>query len=613
MTERTTGTPHAADGDPGPATAPAAPRRGLVGRLLRRNRLLSDREAELRAREAELLDRLAVALERFGPDGSADDMRHFRQAREALQGLFLLVIAGEFNSGKSSFINALLGEKVLPEGVTPTTDRINLLRHGPVVSENLLEAYLLERTHPAPLLADLNIVDTPGTNAVIREHEELTRDFVPRSDLVLFVTSADRPFTESERAFLEQIRAWGKKVVMVLNKVDLLEKPEERAQVLAFVRENAETVLGEAPEVFPVSARTAQKAREAGDEALWEQSGFAAMDDWLVNTLDQQERVRLKLLNPLNVGLRLAGRYKEMAFDRLKLLAEDVSTLQNIDAQLAAFHQEMLRDFEPRLGRLDAILNDMELRGERYLDETIRFGKIRALMNSEQVRRDFEREVVGDTPRQIDDEVQRVIDWIVERNLKLWQDIGAYVERRQLARHREGMIGEVGGGFSYNRQALLDSIGQTARATVGTYNREAEAHRLAEEVRSGAGFTIAAGIGMGLGIGMAALLTGAVVDITGMVMAATLAVTGLYVIPSRRRKSKADFAKKVAELRRRLNEALTRQVHAAVQDSTSRVNESIAPYRRFVEVQQKQLNEARGELVAAEDALLRLKSEIEGR
>jgi small GTP-binding protein len=608
------GTPFAPeDGESGGAAPPAPPRRGLMGRLLRRNRLLSDREAELRARESELLDRLATALERFGPEAAADDMRHFRQAREALAGLFLLVIAGEFNSGKSSFINALLGEKVLPEGVTPTTDRINLLKQGPEVTEHLLEAYLLERTHPAPLLADLNIVDTPGTNAVIREHEELTRDFVPRSDLVLFVTSADRPFTESERAFLEQIRAWGKKVVMVLNKVDLLEKPEEREQVIAFVRENAEAVLGEAPEVFPVSARTGQKARETGDEALWERSGFAAMDDWLVNTLDQQERVRLKLLNPLNVGLRLAGRYKEMAFERLKLLAEDVTTLQNIDAQLAAFHQEMLRDFEPRLGRLDAILNDMELRGERYLDETIRFGKIRALMNSEQVRRDFEREVVGDTPRQIDDEVQRVIDWIVERNLRLWQDISAYVERRQLARHREGMIGEVGAGFSYNRQALLDSIGQTARATVGTYNREAEAHRLAEEVRSGAGTTIAAGIGMGLGIGMAALISSVVVDITGVVLASVLAITGLYVIPSRRRQAKADFAKKVEELRRRLNESLTRQIHAAVQDSTARVNESIAPYRRFVEVQQAQLNEARGELVAAEDALLRLKSEIEGR
>ena len=132
------------------------------------------------------------------------------------------MIAGEFNSGKSSFINALLGERVLPEGVTPTTDRINLLRHGPEVTEHAVEAFLLERTHPAELLRELSVVDTPGTNAVIRRHEELTRDFVPRADLVLFVTSADRPFSESEREFLERIRDWGKKIVFIVNKIDIL-------------------------------------------------------------------------------------------------------------------------------------------------------------------------------------------------------------------------------------------------------------------------------------------------------------------------------------------------------------------------------------------------------
>ncbi|HEX8391512.1 MAG TPA: hypothetical protein VF665_04060, partial [Longimicrobium sp.] len=85
---------------------------------------------------------------------------------------------------------------------------------------------------------------------------------------------------------------------------------------------------------------------------------------------------------------------------------------------------------------------------------------------------------------------------------------------------------------------------------------------------------------------------------------------GLYIIPARRRQAKQEFAKKVGDLRRQLNEGLTRQVHAAVGDSQEKVNESIAPYRRFVEVQQQQLNEARGELVIAEDALLRLRTEL---
>jgi GTP-binding protein EngB required for normal cell division len=585
----------------------------VLGRLLKRKRILGERESELRARERELLDRLSAALGRFGTDVDPDDLRHFRQAREQLEGLFLLVIAGEFNSGKSSFINALLGGRILPEGVVPTTDRINLLRHGDEVGEELLEAYLLERTHPAEILRDLHVVDTPGTNAIVREHEELTRDFVPRSDLVIFVTSADRPFTESERGFLQQIRTWGKKIVFVVNKVDILASAADREQVIRYVRENGESLLGEAPEVFPVSARQALQARETDDAALWASSGFGAMEEYLLGTLDQEERIRLKLLNPLNVGLRLAGTYKATAFERLKLLAEDVSTLQNIDTQLAAFHQEMLRDFEPRLGRLDALLGEMEVRGLNFFDETIRFGRIRDLMRTDQLRKDFEREVVSDTPRAIDDETGRVIDWIVERNLRLWQDIGAYIDRRQVSRHREGMIGEVGQGFGYNRQALLDSIGRTAREVVGTYNREAEARELAEEVRGAYGTTIFAGAGVGIGVLLTAALSGAVADITGILMAVTLGVTGLYVIPARRAKAKAEFAKKVDELRRRLRDALTRQVHAAIEDSTEKVNESIAPYRRFVQVQQEQLNEARAELVTAEDALMRLRAEIEAK
>ena len=346
----------------------------MIGKLLARRGILSKREQEIRVREQELLQRLATALERFGSDVAADDLRRFEEAREQLSGLFLLVIAGEFNSGKSSFINALLGERVLPEGVTPTTDRINVLRHGPEISEQLREAFLLERTHPAEVLRELNIVDTPGTNAIIRRHEELTRDFVPRSDLVLFVTSADRPFTESERGFLEQIREWGKKIVFIVNKIDILARPEERDEVIRYVRDNASGLLGETPEIFAVSARQAQEARGEGGQAdgrtggpkseeLWVQSGFGSVEDYLLNTLDQQERVRLKLLNPLNVGLRLASKYKDAAFERLKLLTQDVEAIQNIDQQLALFHQEMLRDFEPRLARLDVLLGDMERRG----------------------------------------------------------------------------------------------------------------------------------------------------------------------------------------------------------------------------------------------------------
>lgn len=586
----------------------------MIGRLLRRRSFLSDREQDLRAREQELLGRLARALEAFGPDVQPADLQRFREATEQLAGLFLLVIAGEFNSGKSSFINALLGERVLPEGVTPTTDRINLLHHGPEVTERAIEAFLLERTHPAELLRELSVVDTPGTNAVIRRHEELTRDFIPRADLVLFVTSADRPFSESEREFLERIREWGKKIVFIVNKIDILAGPAEQAEVIGYVRDNAAALLGETPEVFAVSARRAVQARTQGATELWEQSGFDAVEEYLLRTLDQEERIRLKLLNPLNVGLRLSQRYKEAAFERLKLLSQDLEALQSIDAQLALFHQEMLRDFEPRLSRLELLLNEMEGRGQRFFEETVRLSRIRSLLDSEGIKRAFEREVVGDTPQQLEAEVGRLIDWIVERNLKVWQDVSQFVDRRRLSLHQEGMLGEVPTTFNYNRQALLDSVGRVSREVIGGYDREREARAIADEVQGAFATTALAEAGaIGLGTLVATVVTGAAADLTGILLAAALAVGGFYVIPRKRRQAQAEFRRRVEQLRSRLREGLTRQVHHEVTQSTDRINEAIAPYRRFVHSQQQRLNEARGELVATEDALIRLRGEIERR
>ena len=585
----------------------------VIGNLLARKGIISKREQELRAREQELLERLAVALDRVGTDVAADDLRRFAEARAQLAGLFLVVVAGEFNSGKSSFINALIGERVLPEGVTPTTDRINLLRYGAEVTEELREAFLLERTHPAELLRQLNIVDTPGTNAIIRRHEELTRDFIPRSDLVLFVTSADRPFTESERTFLEQLREWGKKLVFVVNKIDIL-RPTDREEVLRYVAENAAALLGETAAVVRRLRTTGARGTRKGGRRAVEGERIREMESYLINTLDQGERVRLKLLNPLNVGLRLSAKYKEMAFERLKLLTHDVEAIQNIDQQLALFHQEMLRDFEPRLSRLELLLGEMERRGVRYFEDTVRIGRIRSLMDSEGVKRAFEREVIADTPRQVEDEVGRVIDWIVERNLKIWQDISAYIDKRKLARHTEGMIGEVGSSFTYNRQALLDSVGRVSRDVIATYDREVESRTIANEIQGTFATTALAQAGaLGIGTLVATVITGVAADVTGLLLAAALAIGGFYVIPRKRRQAQADFRRRIEELRPKLIEALTRQVHLELGQSGGRINEAIAPYRRFVQSQQQQLTEARGELVATEDALLRLRAEIEKR
>src|SRR5215510_15577860 len=246
-------------------------------------RILSGAEDELVREERRVLARLRTALGRF--DAAPEDQQALDRSIEQLDELFLLVIVGEFNSGKSAFINALVGAPVAPEGVTPTTAQINVLQYGDTLERQVREARLHVITAPAEILREIHIVDTPGTNAIIREHETITAEFVPRSDLVLFVTSADRPFTETERAFLEQVRGWGKKVVVVINKVDILESDAQVEEIRTFVGDNARTLLGFSPEIFPVSARLALRAKQ-GDPAAWAASRFEALERYIRETLD---------------------------------------------------------------------------------------------------------------------------------------------------------------------------------------------------------------------------------------------------------------------------------------------------------------------------------------
>src|SRR5918998_1136239 len=198
--------------------------------------ILSEQQDALLSAELAALERLGAILE--ASPATEDDRRALEDAAEQLTSLFLLVVVGEFNSGKSAFLNALVGTKVMPEGVTPTTSVINLLQYGETPTERMLPDGVIARTFPVPFLDEITLVDTPGTNAIVREHEALTQRFVPRADIVLFVTSADRPFSESEREFMTQIREWGKKIVVILNKVDLLRDEASVTEVMTFVRDN---------------------------------------------------------------------------------------------------------------------------------------------------------------------------------------------------------------------------------------------------------------------------------------------------------------------------------------------------------------------------------------
>jgi len=575
--------------------------------------VLTVEQGRILQEERRLLGDLQVALARL--DAPDADLGLIGNALAQLEELFLMVVVGEFNAGKSAVINALLGGDYLPEGVVPTTSELVLIRHSDAAEQPDADRGMAVRRLPVPWLQEVNLVDTPGTNAVIRHHQELTEHFVPRSDLVLFVTSADRPFSESERSFLQQIRDWGKKVVIVVNKIELLTAEAEQREVLEFVRRNAHELLGVAPAIFAVSARLALAAKLQGagatDSSDWERSQFGALEQYILDFLDAGERVRLQLSNPIGIAAALIAKYQDVISQRQALLKGDFRALDDIDQQLAAYQNDMRRDFRYQSDRVDNVLYEMAERGDRFFDENLRITRIVELVNSERLRGEFERRVLADSSRAVEHHVNELIDWLVERDYRQWQAVMEFIERRSL-QHTDQMIGQVRGDFDFNRQNLLKSIGRSAQEVVDSYDREAEALKLAQDVQRAIIQTAAVEAGaIGLGAILVVILNTTFLDVTGILGASAIAALGLYVLPYRRQKVKAQLRTRIGDLRRRLDTAITQQFESELTASVQRIREAVAPYTRFVRVEREKLETLAADLQRAEDEWKGLRRSVE--
>lgn len=579
-------------------------------------RLLSAQQDQLIRRERSLLEDLRVLLVRL--DATDADLALLKRSLHQLDELFLLVVVGEFNAGKTAFLNALLGERLLTEGVLPTTSQIQLLRYGERRAEEVTGDDLLTVDLPVEWLREVNLVDTPGTNAIIQRHQEITEHFIPRSDLVLFVTSADRPFSESERLLLARIRKWGKKIIMVVNKIDLIDQPDDREQILAFVRDNGRQLLGMAPEVFAVSARQALQAKMQsrqqgsllGASPIWQQSLFESLERYILHVLDATERLRLKLENPIGVVDHLSRHYAGVIDNRRAVLKGDFDALDAVEAQLKAYEADMRRDFKYHLSHVENVLHAMAERGDRFFDETMHIGRVFDLIHGEKVRAEFERTVVADTSREVERQVSDLIDWMVDRDYRQWRDVMDYLNRRS-AQHAEQIVGQVGSEFESNRQHLLVSVGREAQRIVDTYDPETESLKLAHQVQNALVQIATVEVGaIGLGTILVAVLNTTLLDVTGLLSAGALAALGLYVLPYRKNRLRQQLRAGIGVLREQMSEALTRQFEHELARSIQHMREAVAPYTRFVRIEREKLvrvdsemDAVRAELVAVRDAV----------
>ena len=573
--------------------------------------VLTRQQGELVALERRLVLRVRDVLAQS--DAARADLDRLASLVNEMDELFLLVVVGEYNSGKSTFINALLGDEVFAMGDLPTTRAISILRYGEAGPPEAIGEHLQLFHYPLEVLRDLDIVDTPGTNSIERMEEEITREFVPRADLILFVTSLLQPLTASELDFLTHIREWGKKVVFVVNGIDRRNTDEQLDRVRDYLTREVTARLGaSAPSLYFISALHALRGKLAARPGQSQDSRAApptdsrneylALERYVLETLRETERVRLKLLTPLGV-LRhvLKGNVSTMAA-RLLVVDEDANVLRSIREQLLAYSKEMRTDSERYLIEMRNVLYELERRGRSWFERTIRIGNAFFLRNKDAVENRFRAEVVQDTPQAIESVVHRMVDWTVQRNLKLWRSVFAELDAHTTRLRDAGALAPDGDTeFQYNREELFARLREPVERRLDEFDTEREAREIVtsvkEAVMSAFGVNVLA---IGLGGIFLAVFTTAALDFTGVLTATLFAIAGWLIIPARRRQLMSDFEAKIAKL----NDDLAALLRTTFEEQLTRYErqllEVLAPYERFLDTERKKLETGLNALREAE-------------
>ena len=552
------------------------------------------------------------ALRELAVEGEhSEDARRLKELISNIDELFLLVIVGEFNSGKSSFINALFGEKVRVEGPVPVDDRITIMHYGEEGEERVLGPFVTERRSPVEFLRNIAIVDTPGTNSVVRQHQEITEDFIPRADLVLFITSIDRPLTESERQFLSYIQHWGKKIVIVLNKVDTKDE-DEINEVTAYVDDKCRELLGFKPLIFPVSAKLAFNAKLGSHPRDWSRSRFEPLEDYIFRTLNEGERLRLKLLSPVDSADTVAAKLEQQYGARLQLLSEDTAKVSRIENQLEDARKDMRSNFEKFILRVDKLVVELRDRGVDFLDRHVRLRHLNLLRSEAKFREEFEREVLADWQRDLDRMLDESVDWLVRANMRLWNETLDYfntqIRRGEYDKH---VIGKIGGHFAYERDQVHSRIRREAEARINSLDHREECRRVIDGAMNAIQQSFGLGAGaVGLGYVLATAFTSVALDVTGVAAAAVLFATSFFILPYKRRRAVEEFRSKTERLRVDMRRAFESESGREIDQAVESVHGAIEPYTRFVRTERSKVEGSAKALADIRERLATIRSEV---
>jgi tRNA U34 5-carboxymethylaminomethyl modifying GTPase MnmE/TrmE len=528
----------------------------------------------------------------------SSDLRRDPAALETLHGLMkdireplLFVAVGEVKAGKSSLLNAIFGEEFAKVDVLPATDKVYIFRHGDQEKSVEVSPQLTERYLPIPFLSNFSVVDTPGTNTMVPEHQTITESFIPRADLVLFVFSVVNPWSQSAWELLSFVqKKWLKNIVFVIQQADLRE-PSEIEIIHRHLRDTAVQKLGFAPPIFPVSARKALLARTTGidKKRLWEESQFGPLEDQINRMVTESGMGILKLRSTAKTAGVILDEIDGEIRGSFDLILRDEEQLARVDGFIEARKAQTLRQVAGFLRGIEQACLECARQGTQMLEEKLSFWRTwRLVWSREQWQREFQTDVEAKLRQTVQPQVEKAVE-LLETDLRsLWPQLQEIIEERFKSSGSSRMYKSIP-DFARQRNDLVQSIQLTLVERVAGRGIEEHLAKMFKEtatwLRVPAGVAAAGGIVTVI----VAMSSAAMADVTG-VLAASAAIIGTIVAFSQRRKILSAYSKEMETKRQELVRAIEEQMNHAIALFYQEISLAFAPLAAFCTSERKRCN-----------------------
>jgi GTPase SAR1 family protein len=525
----------------------------------------------------------------------ATELRRPADTLDILHGLatdirepLLFVVVGEVKSGKSSLLNALFGQEFAKADVLPATDKICIFRYGAEdktveVSPNLIDRYL-----PIRFLQDFNVVDTPGTNTMVAEHQSITENFVPRADVILFVLSVVNPWTQSAWDLLKFVqKKWLKNVVFVLQQADLRE-PTEIEIIQRHLQDTALQRLGFVPPIFPVSARKALLAQTGADRGkFWEESHFEALQKQIDRVVRESETRQVKIRSATKTARVILGEISREMQATIDVIARDEARLARVDHVLATRREQSARHIERLIGGVKDACQQCSREGEKSLQDRLSFWRTwQVIWRRSAWQRDFQMQMEMKLRQTVEPQVEQAIQ-ILETDLRgLWPQLNDMLQtlfakdlREQLPKHIPD--------FARQRRELLQAVQLALMERAAGKKIEEKLTELFEETSTRLRVPAGVAAAGGLVAVITAMSSAAVADVTG-VLAASAVIAGTFVAINQRKKILQAYDLQMREKCAELVQGIQRRLAGAVDLFYAEIASAFHPVQAFGAAKRKQ-------------------------